>query len=817
MSGLGYTLGAIATAVGGRVLGDVNAMIERVATDSRHIDADPTTLFIALRGPRHDGHDRIPELQSKGVHHFLLQEDRCAEFADAKGIVVEDTLLALQAMAAWHRGHFSIPIIGITGSNGKTIVKEWLFQMLHREENIVRSPGSWNSQVGVPLSVLQMAPEHTLGIFEAGISQPGEMEKLEPMIRPTIGVLTNMGDAHDEGFGGDRTLKMKEKTSLFRHADKVVHAIPATTIKLADSIEQCIIGDHREGVFVNVLRKDVREGSCRIVLEHEGLENEFTIPFDDSASIANAITCIAVCLRLGRPAEWIEERLAQLVPVEMRMRILQGVQGTTLIDDTYSLDRSSLRSALDHLQRAAHGRRTIVVLSDLAESGSDAPALYAEVAMDMHRHGAQEVIGVGPYMMAQRDRFATGARMYADVDALLASEDPKEFAGATVLIKGARRFGLERIIERWQHQVHGTELEVDLEAIRHNLNHYRALLAPGVRTMAMVKAFGYGSGALELARLFEHERVHYLGVAYADEGIELRTHGITMPIMVMNPEPVDMGTLHRFRLEAEVYDQRSLHEAIAAAKQMDDAPPVHIKLDTGMHRLGFAEGQLPLLLEVLRNEPKPKIASILSHLVASEDPAQDAFTRAQLAAFTRMATAIGDVLGYTPLRHVANSAGISRWPRAHLDMVRLGIGLHGIGVDAEETKHLMPTLALRAPIAQIKHLTTGDTVGYNRRGVISGDRTIATLPIGYADGFSRRLGNGVGRVWVNGKAAPIIGNVCMDMCMVDITGIDCAVGDMTTVFDAEHPVTEVAQDMGTITYEVLTSISQRVKRVYVRG
>ena len=817
MSGLQYTLGAIANAVGGRVLGDPTAMIDRVITDSRHGDHDPAALFIALRGPRHDGHDRLPELQRAGVRQFMVQEERSAEVKGANAIVVKDTLAALQAFATWHRGHFTIPVIGIAGSNGKTIVKEWLFQMLHREEHIVRSPGSWNSQVGVPLSVLQLRADHTLAIFEAGISQSGEMEKLEPMIRPTLGVLTNIGDAHDEGFGGDRTVKLKEKARLFRGAMAVVHGMSTAILERANDVEQCAIGDQVDGAFVNVLRKEVGAGSCAIDLVHDGSKKSFTIPFDDGAGIANAITCIAVCLRLGRSAEWIEERLAHLQPVDMRMRTLQGVYGTTLIDDSYSLDRNSLGSALDHLRRVAHGRNTIVVLSDLAEGGPDTSALYAAVAADLQRNGAPLVIGVGPHMMAQCAQFASGARIYADVKALLAQEDPQQFAGAVVLVKGARAFGLERIVQCWQQQVHGTELEVDLDAIRHNLNHYRALLPLSVRTMAMVKAFGYGSGALELARLFEHERVHYLGVAYADEGIELRTHGITMPIMVMNPEPVDMGTLHRFRLEAEVYDARSLREAITAAQQMPDAPPVHIKLDTGMHRLGFEEHELHVLIDALRDQPQLKVASILSHLVASEDPALDDFTRSQIATFTRMANAIGEVLGYKPLWHMANSAGVSRWPQAHFDMVRLGIGLHGMGCNAEETAKLLHTTALHTPIAQIKLLRSGDTVGYNRRGAINGDRTIATLPIGYADGLSRRLGNGQGCVWVKGQRAPIIGNVCMDMCMVDITGIDCAVGDMATVFDAAHPISEVASAMGTISYEVLTGISQRVKRVYVRG
>ncbi|MBL7938507.1 MAG: bifunctional UDP-N-acetylmuramoyl-tripeptide:D-alanyl-D-alanine ligase/alanine racemase [Flavobacteriales bacterium] len=819
MSGGRYPLSSVAKAVGGVCHSISDPTIEHLLIDSRKVDVPDASLFIALKGPRHDGHRYIKELLARGVRNFLvMDEPEVSLLGQANFILVPDTLVAFQQIAAWHRSHFNYPVIGITGSNGKTIVKEWLYQMLRGEERIVRSPGSWNSQVGVPLSVWQMGPEHTLGIFEAGISKPGEMEKLEAIIRPTLCVLTNIGDAHDEGFGGDREAKSREKSVLFHRAEAVVynkhtgmpHPAPTHAVRLD-------IAEDDVQAFVNVQEAQVVGGACSVDLVHGGKEMSFTVPFNDNASIENAITCIAVLLHLGRSVPWINERLAHLTPVDMRLRTMQGQHGTTLIDDSYSNDRSSLAVALEHQRRIAHGRDRVVVLSDIAESDRADEQLYREVADMLERSGVARVVGVGPHISVQRGLFPEGSRFHADAAALLANEDPKHFAGAVVLVKGARTFAFERVVERWQQQVHGTELEIDLEAVRHNLNHYRALLAPGVRTMAMVKAFGYGAGALELARLFAHEQVHYLGVAYADEGIELRQQGITLPIMVMNPEPVAMETLHRFQLEAEVYDQRSLHEAMQSVELMADAPPIHIKLDTGMHRLGFVERELPELLDTLRAGTKLKVASIFSHLVASEDPKEDEYTHAQIAAFTRMATAIGEVLGYKPLWHLANSAGIARWPSAHFDMVRIGIGLHGISSDATETAQLLPVASLRTPIAQLKNLTAGDTVGYNRRGAITGDRVIATLPIGYADGFSRRLGNGIGRVWINGKAAPLIGNVCMDMCMVDVTGIPCSVGDLAVVFDAAHPVTEVARDMGTIPYEVLTGISQRVKRVYVRG
>lgn len=814
-----YTLDTIAKAVGGHVSGDGAVEVDSVAIDSRG-SVPPMSLFIALKGPRHDGHDHIKELEAQGVRAFLVNKDHAGSAIVPNAVVVKDTLAALQQFAAWHRNHFNIPVIGITGSNGKTIVKEWLWQMLHQEENIVRSPGSWNSQVGVPLSVLQMGPEHTLGIFEAGISKPGEMEKLEPIIRPTIGVLTNIGDAHDAGFGGDRTLKSAEKSKLFaRSGHQTITAL--ANVQAEGGLHQhsrvmTLSFPDRSGILLAVTNETRKDGGSSLEVTSAGRKTTYDVPFDDDPSVMNALTCIAVCLHLGRSPEWINARLSHLAPVDMRLRTLQGAHGTTLIDDSYSLDRTSLISALDHARRVAHGRPLVAVLSDVAESGGD-DTVYPAVAQLLRQVDVHQLIGIGPRIAAQRTLLWPNARFHPDVETMLAHEDPKLFSGAVILIKGARRFGFERIVQRWQQQVHGTELEIDLEAIRHNLNHYRALLAPGVRTMAMVKAFGYGSGSLELARLFEHERVHYLGVAYADEGIELRSHGITMPIMVMNPEPVAMETLHRFRLEAEVYDMRSLKEAIKAAQQMPDAPPVHIKLDTGMHRLGFTESELPELLNTLRERGPLHVASVLTHMVASEEPTQDDFTRQQITAFKRMADAIDAVLGYKPLRHMANSAGIARWPQAHFDMVRLGIGLHGIGATSEETARLQHTVTLRTVVAQVKHLRNGDTVGYNRRGAISGDRTIATLPIGYADGLSRRVGNGLGCVWIDDRRAPIIGNVCMDMCMVDVTDAPCKVGDVAVVFDAKHPVTGVARAMGTIAYEVLTGISQRVKRVYVRN
>lgn len=819
----GHRLSALAEAVGGEwIARQDDPVIAQLSIDSRKPFAPGEALFIALKGERHDGHRYLRELHARGMRNFIVSDDaQAGALPGCNAIRVRDTLDALQRIAAWHRGHFHGPVIGITGSNGKTVVKEWLFHLLREGEHIARSPGSWNSQVGVPLSVWGLRAEHTLGLFEAGISRPGEMERLRAMIHPDIGIFTNIGPAHSEGFSDDRA-KAMEKALLFTGAKAVVfcadHAPVAEALR-AHGIDQraALRGWSRaRNGWLHVAREEALPHGQRIRVISDRADFAFEIPFGDHASAENAIHCVALLLHLGRSPAWIAERTPHLPPVSMRLEAVEGLHGIALLNDAYSNDTASLAIALEHLDALAAGRRMAVVLSDLL-GGEDAPVRYERVERLLRQARVDAVLTVGPELGRHALGFAPRVEHYASAEELIARADPASLADHAVLVKGARAFGLERVVARWQRQVHGTVLEIDLEAVRHNLNHYRALLPSGTRVMAMVKALGYGGGALELARLFQHEQVACLGVAYADEGIELRQGGIALPIMVMNPEPVSMELLHRFRLEAEVYDERSLRDALRFARLHADAPPVHLKLDTGMRRLGFAEEELPALLGLLREAGALRVASVLSHLAASEDPAHDGFTRQQIAAFTRMADAIDAVLGYRPLRHIANSGGATRWPEARFDMVRLGIGLHGIGVDARETAQLRHAAALRTVIAQVKRVPDGATIGYGRRGVAQGDRVIATVPMGYADGLSRRLSNGAGRFWVHGKAAPIIGSVCMDMCMLDVTGIRCAVGDPVVLFDAEHPITELARDLGTIPYEVLTSIPQRVKRVHVRG
>lgn len=819
----GHRLSDIARAVGGRyVPHHPDAVITELVIDSRTAAPTDATLFVALKGERQDGHRYLKELADRGLRHALVNESAAIVVPGLDLIVVPDTWVALQQLAAWHRMQFNYPVVGITGSNGKTVVKEWIFQALGGTEHVVRSPGSWNSQVGVPLSVWEMGPQHTIALFEAGISRPGEIQRLANIITPTIGVFTNIGPAHGEHFPGGDLQKAREKATLFKDSVAIVHCRDHALIRqaleetcAADALVPC--WSRKDEAFVRVVEEQPQEHDTTLLVRHAGTERTIIIPFTDEASIENALHVITLLLHLGRPLGWVAERMAALRPVEMRLRITAGVHDITLIDDSYSNDIASLGIALDHLVRVSHGRERVVVVSDILEGGGEERAQYATMARLLASAGVKRVLGIGPAMTRNATLFPMELRTFGDAQALLHEVTVGSFAGAAVLVKGARAFQLEQVVERWQERVHGTVLEVDLDALRHNLHHYRAIVGPEVKLMAMVKAFGYGSGALELARTMAHERVDYLGVAYADEGIELRQQGIETPVLVMNPEPVPLETLHRFRLEAEVFDRRSMEEALAFATHTADEVRIHIKLDTGMHRLGFMPKELEWILNTLRQAGRLRVSSLLSHLAASEDPQHDAFTHGQISLFSSMAGRITEVLGYRPLWHIANSGAITRFPQARFDMVRLGIGLHGVGADDVETAQLLPTATLRTVVAQVKDVPAGDSVGYGRRAVASRPMRIAILPIGYADGLSRRLGHGSGRVWIHGRPALFVGAICMDMCMVEVTDVVCSPGDDAIVFGPEHPLQDFARDLGTIPYEALTSISTRVRRVYTRS
>lgn len=816
----GYRMSEVAAVVGGTLhIGTGDDRITDLCIDTRAPVAPEDALFIALRGPHHDGHAHIAAAAAKGIRNVLVEVGAAFDSKDLNVVTVPDTRAALQRLAAWHRSHFHYPVIGITGSNGKTVVKEWLFQVL-RDAHVVRSPGSWNSQVGVPLSVWGMSAAHDLAVFEAGISEPGEMARLAPIIAPTIGVFTNIGPAHGEHFPCGDAQKAREKALLFAHAQRVVfcsdHAIVRAALNdvLPADAERCDWSRMKRTAFVHVAAENVQGNSTTLELQHADRGFTCTVPFTDAASVEDALHVITTLLCLGSDPSWIAERVQQLEPVAMRLQRVEGLAGSTLINDTYSNDLASLSIALQQVVRASAGRRRVVVLSDILDSGDTPEQRYAQVAELLRQAGVEQLIGIGPEISAHMAGLPH-ARFFPTTDAAVEAYLHTPLPDAVVLVKGARAFGLERLVDVWQQRTHGTVLEIDLDAVRHNLNHYRVLCGPQVRIMAMVKASGYGSGAVELSRLFAHEHVAYLGVAYADEGIELRRNGIRTPVLVMNPEPVPLHVLHRFDLGTVVYDHATLEQALVFAQQQQGHDlAVHIKLDTGMHRLGFLPQEVDAVCERLHGAPL-RVATLFSHLSASEDPAQDAFTQRQIAVFKNGAERLIAALGYRPLLHIANSAGATRFPEARLDLVRLGIGLHGIGADALETEVLKPTATLRTVIAQVKEIPAGDTVGYGRTFRADRPTRLAILPIGYADGLSRRLSNGVGRVWINGRPAPFTGTICMDMCMVDVTEIPCKAGEDAVVFSAEHPLQDYARDLGTIPYEALTSISPRVKRIYL--
>lgn len=800
--------------------------------DSRRVVQAAGTLFVALRGPHHDGHQYLPELYRQGVRLFLV--DRAglipggpAQYPDAGFVLVPDSLAALQAIAAQHRARFAqLPVLAVTGSNGKTIVKEWLAQLLSPDELICRSPRSYNSQVGVPLSVWELRPAHTLGIFEAGISEPGEMQKLAAVIQPTLGVFTNLGPAHDAGFES-RAQKAAEKMQLFHgvdtllychdHADvhEAARALPPAVQRLTWTRQGA------PGAAAQVrLEPGADPGHTLAHVEYQNAGHAFTLPFADEPSVENALHCLVLLLWRGLPAAELQRRLLRLQPVAMRLEMKQAIHDCYVLDDTYNNDLTGLDLALDALRRQPRRGRPTLILSDVLESGLPTGELYRQVAALAGRHGVQRLLAVGSEIGRHREVLAAAVpecRFFADTAELLRWFSPDYFRHETILVKGARRFGFERVVAAFQRQIHGTVLEVNLDALVHNLNYYRARLQPGTRLMVMVKAFAYGSGSYEVAGLLEFHRVDYLAVAYTDEGVQLREHGISLPVMVMNPSPDAFALLRQYHLEPEIYSFARLREYLQAAED-GPLPPIHLKLDTGMRRLGFDEHDLDELLPLLqRHAGTLRVASALTHLAGADEQQHNSFSERQLAAFARMAARLEAALDYSVIRHALNSPGIMRFPQAQFDMVRLGIGLYGVEAAGLEPTALRPVSTLRTTVSQLKRLPAGETVGYGRRGEAADhERRIATLAIGYADGYDRRFSRGGGEVLIRGRRAPIVGNVCMDMCMVDVTGIpEVQEGDVAVVFGEGLPLTELAARIGTIPYELLTNVSERVKRVFV--
>jgi alanine racemase len=798
-----------------------NQLITELLYDSRQINQAETSLFIAINTGRNDGHRFIPELIRKGVCNFLVETLPGPELCNtANFLLVDDTVKALQEIAAFHRRSFASPVIGITGSNGKTIVKEWLYQLLSADFRVIRSPKSFNSQIGVPVSVWQLDDPFNLAIIEAGISHPEEMDALETIIQPELAIFTNIGTAHAENFS-NQTEQILEKAKLFRNAKSVFYCRdhqPIHKILTAQTNGRTFSWGFHPDSDLKILQLEKEKQSSNIVAQYNQSTFNFQIPFQDEASIENAMHCVAVMLVLGCSFDQIRERVRKLHSLEMRLELNRAIHGCTLINDAYSADTESLRIALDvMLSQNQHKRRT-VILSDIPETGKDQAALYLEIAALLNRKQVNRIIGVGEEIAAHAAYFECEKMFFLSTEALISQLPAVHFKDECILLKGARIFGFERVADVLQQKTHETVLEINLNAVIDNLNFYRKQIAPSVKVMAMVKAFSYGSGSFEIANVLQNNGVDYLAVAYADEGIELRQAGISLPIMVMNPEVDSFYGMIENRLEPEIYSFRVLEEfsnAVIKRNGYDGKPlKIHIKLDTGMHRLGFEKTDLEELLNRILSLPQLQVASVFSHLAGSSDPEMDAFTRLQAERFIEWTKFMEQGLNAPFFRHILNSSGIIRQPALQFEMVRLGIGLYGIGAAGEQAG-LKAVSSLKTTISQLRKVEAGETIGYNRAGKVNKSSLIATLPIGYADGFPRALGNGNGKVRINGIEASTIGGICMDMCMVDVTHIpNLSEGDPVVIFENAEDIQGLAGTLKTIPYEVLTNISARVKRVY---
>jgi alanine racemase len=809
-----------------------SSFVEELVIDTRKIAQPEQAIFIPIKTQRRDGHIFIADAYGKGIRNFLVeQEVDVAPYAGANFILVKNTMQALQQIVAAYRRQFQIPVIGVTGSNGKTVVKEWLYQLLSGSFKPVRSPKSYNSQIGVPLAVWLLKPRHEVGIFEAGISQPGEMENLERIIQPTIGVFTNIGEAHSEGFMNMRQ-KINEKLLLFRNVKALVYCkdYPELNECLLQYINQSKgFGDKPLELFTWSQKTDAdlavtgiaKSGNKAVITaEYKKQSINITIPFTDPASIENAIHCWCVMLLMGIEQHLVQDRMLLLHPVSMRLELRHGIEDSTLINDTYNSDLTSLLIALDYLEQQKQHRNHTVILSDMLQIARPDAELYEEVAEHISRRNIQRFVGVGPSLYKHRAVFRKNKKIrsifFKSTEEFLKKIHLVTFDNEAILLKGARAFTFEKIAALLEQKVHQTVLSIDLSNLTHNLNVFRSRLKPKVKTMAMVKAFSYGSGSYEIANLLQFSGVDYLTVAYTDEGIGLRKAGITMPIMVMSPDANTFDRMIAWKLEPEIFSLGSLaaFTSIAQTLQVKNYP-IHLKLDTGMHRLGFIPDDIDALLLQLHSNAYVQIASIFSHLAASEDSSQDPFTAKQAAEFDSMTEKIMSSLQYTPMRHLCNSAAIARHPELHYDIVRLGLGLYGIDSSKALQKELRQISTLKTTIAQVKSVPPGDTIGYGRKAVAGNEMRIATICIGYADGYPRSLGNGRAHVLIHGKPAKLVGVVCMDMCMVDITDIpEAKEGDEVIVFSPQLPITQLAEWADTIPYEIMTGISQRVKRVY---
>ena len=853
-----YSIEKVITLIGARRIGRADANIGWILTDSRSLCFPEETLFFALRSERNDGHNYIHDLYRRGVRHFVVEhvpETAATEYADANFLKVVSPRAALQRLAERHRDEFDIPVVGITGSHGKTIVKEWLYQLLSPQMVVTRSPRSYNSQIGVPLSVWLIGEHTEVGLFEAGISEPGEMQALRDIIQPTIGVLTSLGAPHQENF---RTMeeKCREKLELFHDAqvivydsdddivsrcirrsgfggDKIGWSIVSSgqfddvvsgrsadavgmTVWVERGADSDVAADNEAG---SIAGTDARHETVTTMIHYiyKGVAGTYRLPFMDEASVKCSIACACVALYLGVVPEELDRRMSRLEPVAMRLEVKEGRNGCTIINDSYNSDVNSLDIALDFMSRRPdhHGRRRTLVLSDIYQSGESEETLYKEVAELAVKRGVEKFIGIGKALCRQADSFRIGEKwFFADVNEFISSDVFRSLRDEVILIKGSRSFGFDHITELLERKVHETILEVNLNAVVANLNYYRSFMHPETKLVCMVKADAYGAGAVEVAKTLQDHRVDYMAVAVADEGVILRKNGITGNIMIMNPEMTAFKTIFDYDLEPEVYSFRLMDALIhAAEKEGITGWPVHIKLDTGMHRLGFdPERDIHEVIRRLTGQNAIIPRSVFSHFVGSDSHGFDEFSARQFRLFDDASRKLQSAFDHRILRHMDNSAGIEQFPERQLDMCRLGLGLYG--VDPCDNRILNTVSTLRTTILQLRHVPVYETVGYSRRGVLSRDSVIGAIPIGYADGLNRHLGNGRCYCIVNGKKAPYVGNICMDVAMIDVTDIDCKEGDAVEIFGPELPVTVLSDAIGTIPYEILTSVSGRVKKVY---
>ncbi|MGR3810253.1 bifunctional UDP-N-acetylmuramoyl-tripeptide:D-alanyl-D-alanine ligase/alanine racemase [Jiulongibacter sp. NS-SX5] len=803
-------------------------------TDSRHLSQPDKTVFVAIEGERHDGHSFINELLQKGVKWFVVSQKWAEKNSDTlqKGefIISENTTKELQSLAKKHRSKFDIPVLGITGSNGKTIVKEWLTTVLTQSHSVCKSPGSYNSQIGVPLSVWQLSASHEIGVFEAGISQPAEMQAISEIINAEIGIFTNIGSAHNEGFRSQKQ-KITEKLRLFRNAKTLIYSIDYPEL------------DEEIKIFLKAVNPNIalipwsrnQKGSITVDIEKQnkftklaiywnGEEYDLHVPFVDDASIENCIHCFFGAFELlkkfkteSETAEQIQRGFDSLKAVPMRLELKEAINNCYLIDDSYNNDLGGLEMALNFMNQHHISRSKCIIISDVLQTGLSENVLYKKIADLIEGAGIEKVIGIGPVIHRNQNHFEN-LESYLNVEEFIAEHPTRLFSNQLILVKGARDFAFEKIVNTLTSKVHGTVLEINLEAITHNLNYFRGLLKENTKLMVMVKASAYGSGSTEVASLLQYHRVDYLAVAYTDEGVELRKNGIELPIMVLNPQEESFKNLLNYGLEPEIYSLDILKRFIQYLdfEKVEEPISIHLKIDTGMKRLGFTKPDLPELISLLKGNEHLKVASMFSHLAAADDRKQREFTSSQIKEFKEISSELESQLGYETIKHILNTAGIVNFPEAQFQMTRLGIGLYGVDSSQTHQEQLMSTASLKTTISQIKSAKAGESIGYGRVGMAKRDMKIATIAIGYADGYDRRFSNGKGYVMHQGKACPTIGNVCMDMCMIDITDTNAKVGDQVEIFGKQISIFELAEKLGTIPYEILTKVGSRVRRVFFK-